>query len=157
MASFISEKNGLFQVQIEGLKETIENLRTVNAKGANIVEKAIQDSGSSVLSTARSKASVIALTGAFGSSLSIKKTKSGIFLRSNDEAAGVIEFAKHGAKTRTSKGTPRADARLRKHSGVGVPRRASNPRVLVPAVNENVLRIQDAVATALERALNGNR
>lgn len=157
MPSIVSEKNGLMQVQIEGLKETLENLRIANAHGAQIVEKAIQDSGDAVLTSAQAKASGFASSGAFRSSLSTKKTKGGIFLRSNDPAAGVIEFAHHGARTRSSKGTKLANARLAKKSGVGVPRRATQPRAMVPAVNENVLRVQNAVATALERALCGYR
>ena len=157
MASIVSEKNGLMQVQVEGLKETIDNLRIANANGARTVEKAIQDSGQAVLSSAQAKASGFATSGAFRSSLSVKKTKAGIWLQSKDPAAGVIEFAHQGARTRSSKGTKLANARLAKKSGVGVPRRATQPRAMIPAVNENVLRVQNAVATALERALCGYR
>lgn len=157
MPSIVSEKNGLMQVEIEGLTKTIDNLRIANSRGARIVEEAIQDSGDAVLSTAQARASAFALTGAFRSSLAKKKTKGGMYLRSNDPAAGVIEFAHNGARTRSSKGTKLANARLAKRSGVGVPHRATQPRAMVPAVNENVLRVQNAVATALERALCGYR
>lgn len=142
-------------VKVEGLNDLMRNLKLTNANGERIVKAAIKESGSMVLATARAKASAISSSGAFQSTLSIKDAGKGIKLSSTDEAAGVIEFAKRGAKTRTSKGTARANARLAAHSGVGVPR-GMQPRSMVPAVNENTLAIQNKVAFALERAMCGN-
>ncbi|MDO4290268.1 MAG: hypothetical protein Q4C41_03445 [Eggerthellaceae bacterium] len=147
--------SALMHVQVEGLTELMRNLKLANADGEKIVKEAIQESGSMVLASARAKASAFSASGAFKSTLSIKDAGKGIKLSSTDEAAGVIEFAKHGAITRTSKGTARANARLAAHSGVGVPR-GTQPRSMVPAVNENTLAIQNKVAYALERAMCGN-
>lgn len=147
--------NDLMHVQVEGLTELLRNLQRTNENGANIVKKAIEESGSKVLATARAKASAFSTSGAFRETLSIKKAGQGIKLSSNDAAAGVIEFAKRGARTRTSKGTARANARLAARSGVGVPR-GTQPRSMVPAVNENSLAIQNKIAYALERAMCGN-
>ena len=155
MAVYAAGNGSLMSVEVDGLNEIIRNLRAANSDGEKIVTDAIRESGSLVLATAQSKASAFSASGAFRSTLSIKNVGQGIKLSSNDAAAGVIEFAKFGAKTRTSKGTPLANARLAKRSGVGVPR-GSNPRSMVPAVNETTLKIQNKVAAAIERALCGN-
>lgn len=147
--------SALMTVKVEGLNDLMRNLEQTNANGERIVKAAIKESGSLVLATARAKASAFSSSGAFRSTLSIKDAGKGIKLSSTDEAAGVIEFAKRGAKTRTSKGTALANARLAARSGVGVPR-GTQPRSMVPAVNENTLAIQNKVAFALERALCGN-
>ena len=150
------QSRSLLYAEVHGLDEIVRNFRLVNQEGDRIVTSAIADSGNIVLASAMAKASSFSASGAFRSTLSIKKVRNGITLSSNDKAAGVIEFANLGARTRTSKGTKIADARLAKGSGVGVPRGASNPRSMVPSVNENTLRVQNKVADALERALHGN-
>ena len=155
MAVYAVNKGGLVSVQVEGLNELMDALRAANSDGERIVKDAIRESGSLVLATAQSRASAFAASGAFRGTLSIKQVRNGIKLSSNDAAAGVIEFANRGARTRTSKGTPLANARLAKRSGVGVPRTA-NPRSMIPAINENTLTIQNKVAAALERAICGN-
>lgn len=150
------QSRSLLYTEVHGLDEILRNFRMVNQNGERIVTSAIADSGNIVLASAMAKASSFSSSGKFRSTLSIKKVKNGIALSSNDKAAGVIEFANSGARTRTSKGTKLANARLAKGSGVGVPRRAPNPRSMVPAVSESTLRVQNKVADALERALYGN-
>lgn len=141
-------------IHIDGLADLLRYLQTGDAKNAAALKKAIRAAGAPVLASAKGRASRIAASSDFCGSLSIRKQAHGIALVSNDAAAGVLEFARTGAKTRTAKGTSLAQARLRLHSGVGVPR-GQNPRAMVPAVNDNIDRVLVSIKDALEAVAAG--
>lgn len=154
---FASGSFGNYSVHIKGLKSLLDYLKTADPKLEKAMKKSLKESGAPVLQKARANASSIADGGAYSSSLSLG-TKSGkgtfqVLLKSSDEVAGVKEFARKGARTVTSKGTPLADARLRKRSGVGVPLRANAPRAMVPAVNDSADEVQARMEAALETVL----
>ena len=152
---FASGSFGNYSVQIKGLKSILSWLKTADPKLEKAMKKSLKESGTPVLQKARANASSV--SGGFASSLSLG-TKSGkdtfqVLLKSSDPIAGVREFAGPGARTITSKGTPLADARLRKHSGVGVPFRANAPRAMVPAVNDSADEVQKRMEAAIEAVL----
>lgn len=138
-------------VHIEGLRSLLRFLDHADEQLAAALRDGLRQSAQPVLSRARARAQAIQDDGTFAASLSIASRKKGSqwVLKSRDPQAGVKEFARHGAITRTSKGTPLANARLRARSGVGVPLRANAPRAMVPAVNESA----PEVASSVERAL----
>lgn len=154
---FASGSFGNYSVHIKGLKSLLDWLKTADPKLEKAMKKSLKESGTPVLQKARANASSLADNGTYSDSLSLG-TKSGkgtfqVVLKSSDEAAGVKEFAGKGARTVTSKGTPLADARLRKHSRVGVPRRANVPRAMVPAVNDSADEVQKRMESAIEAIL----
>lgn len=155
---FASGSFGNYSVQIKGLKSLLDWLKTADPKLEKAMKKSVRESSAPVLQKARANASSLADDGTYAGSLSIgTKSAKGAFqvlLKSSDEAAGVKEFAGRGARTVTSKGTPLADARLRKHSGVGVPRRANAPRAMVPAVNDSADEVQTRMEAAIKAILD---
>lgn len=159
---FGSGEFGNLAVHIDGLSDVLKFLKKADPELEKAVFSALKESASPVLSKARSLASRIAGDGTFRNSLSItsKKAQCQVLLRSSDPAAGVKEFAHPGAKTRSARsGSALAKARLLRRSGVGVPRKAGQPRVMVPAVNDSIedvkARIEDALERTLERGLDG--
>lgn len=147
-------------VHIAGLDETMRWLKNADPKMRKALQQGMKDAAQPVLVAARANARGIADDGTFEGSLSIRAYASGsLRLASTDPAVKVKEFARLGAKTRSSKGTPLADARLRKQSGVGVPRRGNPPRVMYKALDENIdgvaTRIEQRIADVLEGAKNG--
>lgn len=145
---------GHFEIQIDGLSTLMEFLGKANPDFRNAVKQGLREAASPILSRAHGKAMSIADDGTYSASLSIKTRANGnLVLQSTDPAAAVKEFAHAGAKTITSKGTPRANARLRNRSGVGVPRRADAPRVMVPSINESVPEVKSRIERYLERVL----
>lgn len=155
---FGSGEFGNLAVHIDGLAEVLSFLRKADPELEQEVFCALKESASPVLSKARSFASRIADDGTFRNSLTIasKKAQCQVLLRSNDPAAGVKEFARPGAKTRSAKsGSALAKARLMRRSGVGVPRRAGQPRAMVPAVNGSVGEVKARIEAAIERTLRG--
>jgi len=154
MASvFTRQSRGLLYCEVEGLDELMKTFAEVNDKGYDIVTGAIRESGDHVLNKARGNASSFSRTGSFSGSLSIAKMKSGIKLKSNDEAAGVIEFANRGATYKPKSTDKRRNARKMDSFPVGVPQ-GSPPRAMVKAVNESTLHVQNKIAAALERAMS---
>lgn len=155
---FHSGEFGNFAIRIDGLSTLMAFLKTADPELQKGIRDGLKEAVQPVLSRARGKASSIADDGTYAASLSVGSRANGSswVLKSSDETAGVKEFARLGAKTVSAKGTPRANARLLKHSGVGVPRRAHAPRAMVPAVNESVddvkNRIDAHLAKVLERA-----
>lgn len=153
---FKSGEFGNFAVHIDGLSSLMRHLKESDPKLRKATAEGLKEAAQPVLTKARANASRIADDGTYRQSLAITTRRNGanIVLKSTDPAAPVKEFARLGAKTITSKGTPLANARLRKRSGVGVPRRAYAPRVMVPAVNDStdevMLRIQRRLARVLE-------
>ena len=151
-----SGSHGSFQVSIDGLRTLMSFLKQANPELQQAMRKGLKEAVSDpVLPDARRRANAIADDGTFAASLSITSRANGSswLLKSDDEAGPVKEFARKGARTRSSKGTPRADARLRMRSGVGVPLRANPPRAMVPAVNENIDEIKSRIDEALAKVL----
>lgn len=131
---------GNFVVQMEGLDVLMRALAQSDEAAQQGIKSGLERAGRPVLAQARANARRIADDGTFAARMSIRfrANASRMVLYNSDPAAAVKEFAKRGAKTITSKGSPRADARLRMRSGVGVPLRADAPRAMIPAVNANV-------------------
>ena len=154
-AYFESGGFGNYAVHVEGLRSLQAWAKEADPKLKKALTDALKETAQPVLRRARANASRIADDGTYGSSLSIGSRMNGsqIVLKSNDPAAGVKEFARIGAKTISSKGTKLADSRLRKKSGVGVPRRAHAPRVMVPAVNDSADEIESAVEARIAEVL----
>lgn len=151
---FRSGGNFNYSVSIDGLDTLMRFLKDSDPQMRKALQKGLKDAAQPVLAKARANARRIADDGTFAGSLSIRAYGSGsIRLRSDDEAAGVKEFARMGARTISSKGTPRANARLRMHSGVGVPKRADQPRAMVPAVNDSLDAVKERIDAKLEQVL----
>lgn len=145
---------GNFVVQMEGLDVLMRAFAQSDKAAQQGIKSGLERAGRPVLSQARANARRIADDGTFAAKMSIRfrANASRMVLYNNDPAAGVKEFAKRGARTITSKGTPRADARLRMRSGVGVPRRAGAPRAMIPAVNSNVETTSALIDAEVSRA-----
>ena len=142
-------------IHIDGLEETIRYLDRVNPELERETKDGLKEAAEPVLTAARANARAIALTGRYANSMSLAVYKLGqVRIKSTDPAAGVKEFAKLGAVTLTSKGTPLANARLRKKSGVGVPRRANPPRAMYKAINDKADEVARRMDDQLERVLN---
>ena len=149
--------DGSYTVQIKGLSSLLKWLKDSDPKMRKGMRDGLRDAARPVLAKARANARAIADDGTMAGSLTITSRQGGAqwLLASSDEAAPVKEFARIGAVTISSKGTPRANARLREHSGVGVPRRANQPRVMIPAVNDSAESVRDTIDEALEKVLEG--
>ncbi len=148
---------GNFSIRIKGLDYLLRYLKETDPKLNKALRKGLKAASTNpVLSDAKRRASSIADDGTFAGSLSVASRRAGAsyVLKSTDPAAGVKEFAHIGAVTISSKGTPRANARLAKHSRVGVPRRAYAPRAMVPAVNENINQIKAQIDQTLAQVLD---
>lgn len=146
--------NFSYVVSMPGFDYLMRFLKDADPKMRKALQAGLKDAAQPVLTKARANARKIADDGTFAASMSIRAYSNGsIRLRSNDAAAGVKEFANIGAKTVSSKGTQLADARLRKGSGVGVPRRANPPRAMVPAVNDSVEEVKSRIDARLEQVL----
>lgn len=152
---------GHYEVRVKGLEVLLRGLAQANPKLQKALKKALKEAASPVLDRARANARRISDDGTYESSLSIASRKNGAMyvLKTDDPAAPVKEFAHIGAKTISSKGTDLANKRLRMKSGVGVPRRAYAPRVMVPAINDSAEevkdRIDEAMAKVMEKVANG--
>lgn len=162
MAQKVFDANhGSFYIDIEGLKDLVDWAKKADPELKKAMNKGLKTASKPVLARAKANASAIQDDGTYKNSLTISQRKSGsqYLLRSTDPAAPVKEYARPGAKTRTSKGTKLADARLRMHSGVGVPHRANAPRVMIPAVNDSADEVmslmENAIAEVLKEAENG--
>ena len=142
-------------INIEGLDSVMRYLDSVDQELAKMFREELRDAAQPVLDAARANARVFARSGDFANSMSLRSYKNGsVRLKSSDPAAGVIEFAKRGAVTLTSKGTPRANARLAKKSGVGVPHGANPPRAMYKAINEKSDEVKRQMDERIERVLN---
>ena len=143
-----------YSLHIDGLPELMRFLKGSDLSMREALRRGMRTASKPVLTRARANARKIADDGTYAESLSIRTYVSGrVTLHATDVAAPVKEFAKPGAVTRTSKGTPLADARLRKRSGVGVPKRANAPRVMIPAVNDSIEDVKSGIEAELEKVL----
>ncbi len=141
------------RVEVQNIDTLLRWFSKVDPELEAAVKDGLKEAAEPVLTAARAHARAIASDGTFANSLSLRVYKRGVVkLKSTDVAAGVKEFAKRGAKTRTSKGTPLANARLAKKSGVGVPA-GDPPRAMCKAINENINAVANNIEDRLDRVL----
>lgn len=156
MNTEIVGRKGAYTVNVEGLDNLMAFLKESDPKMRKGLQAGLKDAGQPVLSKARANARNIARTGDFERSLSLRSgVKGALYLRSNDEAAGVIEFAKQGATYKPKATDKRRNARKMLRFPVGVPHRANPPRAMIPAVNDSVDIVRDRIAMRLEEVLKG--
>lgn len=127
-------------VYIKGYDTLMQTIRKVETDTYERVRQVIRQQGEVVLSDAKGYAMAIRDTGDFAASLRLSDTQRGVKLVTDDPGAGTIEFANPGAVYLRSKyaGLP-----------IGVPRKATNPRAMVPAVLDN----EQGTFTAVENAI----
>lgn len=153
---FQSGEFGNFAIQVDGLDRLMKFLKTANSELYKAARKGLRDAASNpVLSDAKRRANAIADDGTYAGSLTVSSRANGAtwLLKSDDPAAPVKEFAHLGARTISTKGTKLANARFRKRSGVGVPRRAYAPRAMVPAVNDNSEKVKSRIDAELAKIM----
>lgn len=151
---FKSGGNFNYSVSIDGLDSLMRFLKDSDPQMRKALQKGLKDAAQPVLARARANAQRIADDGTYANSLSIRSRESGgIVLRSNDVAAGVKEFARRGATYRPKPSDKRRNARKMRSFPVGVPKRANQPRAMVPAVNDSVEEVKARINAKLEEVL----
>ena len=152
-----SGPSGSFVVSLDGFRELSRFFATSDPKMRTAMREGLRDSGQPVLQRARANALSLGGKGKFAASLGVRAYSNGTLnlVSAGDDAAPVKEYAHLGARTITSQGTPLANARLRLHSGVGVPRARTQPRVMIPAANDSVDEVCDHITRRLEEVLGG--
>lgn len=142
-------------IHVDGLDDLIKYFKETDPRIESAIMDGLLEASEPVLTAARANARAIADDGTYAGSMLLKANKRGrVSIRSTDPAAGVKEFAHQGAVTISSKGTPRANARKRLKSGVGVP--AGNPpRAMYKAINENADEVARRIELRLDQILRG--
>lgn len=161
-----------YTVEVRNLESTMRWLAQADPKLKKALQRGLKEAMSPVLQKARANGHRIQDDGTYASSLSIASRAGGTqyVLKSTDVAAGVKEFAKPGATRLVGKSARSSTQRARKYAGqplgpglravrVGVPHRASPPRVMVQAVkdseHETMARIEARLADVLNEVGNG--
>lgn len=143
-----------YVVSISGLDTLMRFLADSDPAMRKALQQGLKDAAQPVLVKARANAQKIADDGTFAGSLSIRAYSNGsIKLRSNDEAAGVKEFANRGATYKPRPNDRRRNARKMRSFPVGVPRRANPPRAMIPAVDDSVEEVKSRIDERLEQVL----
>lgn len=151
---FRSGGNFNYTVHIDGLDSLMRFLKDADPQLRKALQDGLKEAAQPVLTRARANAQSIADDGTYQRSLSIRaRANGGVVLRSNDEAAGVKEFARRGATYKPKSSDKRRNARKMKSFPVGVPRRANPPRVMVSAVNDSVEEVKTRIDAKLEEVL----
>lgn len=151
---FKSGANFNYSVSIDGLDSLMRFLKDSDPQLRKALQKGLKDAAQPVLTRARANAQRIADDGTYANSLSIRSRSNGnVLLRSNDEAAGVKEFAHRGATYKPKSSDKRRNARKMRSFPVGVPKRANQPRVMVPAVNDSIEEVKTRIDAQLEMVL----
>lgn len=151
---FKSGGNFNYSVSIDGLDSLMRFLKDSDPQMRKALQKGLKDAAQPVLTRARANAQRIADDGTYANSLSIRSRSNGnVVLRSNDEAAGVKEFAHRGATYKPKSTDKRRNARKMRSFPVGVPKRANQPRVMVPAVNDSIDEVKTRIDAQLEMVL----
>ena len=151
---FKSGGNFNYSVSIDGLDTLMRFLKDSDPQMRKALQKGLKDAAQPVLTRARANAQRIADDGTYANSLSIRSRSNGnVVLRSNDEAAGVKEFAHRGATYKPKSTDKRRNARKMRSFPVGVPKRANQPRVMVPAVNDSIDEVKTRIDAQLEMVL----
>lgn len=115
------DQNGLAVITVDGLAGLIHYLKDANPKLKRELSRKMRVLLKPVETRARANAQRVADDGTFASSIKLGSRANGEqwVLRATDPQAAVKEFAHRRARTRSSRGTPLAEARLRLRSGVG--------------------------------------
>lgn len=151
---FRSGGNFNFSVSIDGLDTLMRFLKDSDPKLRKALQDGLKDAAQPVLTRAQVNARRIADDGTYANSLSIRAGVNGnVWLRSNDVAAGVKEFAHEGARYKPKPTDKRRNARKMRSFPVGVPHRAHQPRVMVPAVNDSIDVVKSRIDAKLEEVL----
>lgn len=151
---FQSGANYNYSVSIDGLDALMRFLKDADPQLRKALQQGLKEAANPVLARARANARRIADDGTYAGSLSIRSRANGnVVLRSNDEAAGVKEFARRGATYRPKPTDKRRNARKMRSFPVGVPKRANQPRVMVPAVNDSTEEVKTRIDAKLEEVL----
>ena len=143
-------------VRIEGLESLLAWLGEANPKMQRALKRELKEAVSGpVLRRARANAGKIADDGTYKGSLSVGSRKNGAeyVLKSDDAAAGVKEFAHKGARYRVRANDKRVNLRKMGTFPVGVPKRAGQPRVMIPAVNDSAEEVESRVGACLDKVL----
>lgn len=151
-----------YTVRVEGLDSLLRWMKEANPKLQKALRRGLKEAMSPVLEKARANARRIQDDGTYAASLAVASRKSGAqyVLKSTDPNAGVKEFARQGAvMVRSRANTERSRRMVAAHARVGVPHRANQPRVMVPAVADSAgevrSRIEERLAEALKEVDNG--
>lgn len=144
------------RIQVEGLNTLMRFLKQADPLLRKAIQRGLEEASQPILTKARANARAIADDGTFASSLTIVAGTTGkVSLRSTDEAAGVKEFAKRGARYKPKPTDKRRNARKMTSFPVGVPKRANPPRVMIPAVDGSIEEVKDRIDAKLEEVLEG--
>lgn len=145
-----------YTIQVKGLDSLMRWLKDANPKMQKALRKGLKEAAQPVLQKARANAKRIQDDGTYAESLSIASRANGAqyVLKSTDPQAGVKEFARPGAVMVTSRAkTERSRRMVAKHAKVGVPHRANQPRVMVPAVADSANEVRDRIDQCLAEVL----
>ena len=147
--------NPSMTVSVEGLDSLLRFLKDSDPLMRKALQNGLKEAAQPVLTRARANAMKIADDGTYAGSLSIRMRSSGsmVLKSSGDEAAGVKEFAHRGARYRPKSSDKRRNARRMRSFPVGVPHRANQPRVMVPAVEDSAEEVKNRIDAKLEEML----
>ena len=145
-----------YTVRIDGLDSLLRWMKEANPKLQKAFKKGLKEAMNPVLEKARANAKRIQDDGTYAESLAVASRKSGAqyVLKSTDPNAGVKEFAHQGAvMVRSRTNTERSKRMVAAHARVGVPHRANQPRVMVPAVADSAKEVQNRIEERLAEVL----
>lgn len=145
-----------YTVKVEGLDSLMRWMKDANPKMQRALRRGLKEAADPVLQKARANAKRIQDDGTYASSLSIASRAGGAqyVLKSTDPNAGVKEFAREGAVMVTNRAHTERSARMvANRSKVGVPHRANQPRVMVPAVADSADEVRDRIDERLAEVL----
>lgn len=149
-----SGANFNYMVSMPGLSTLMRFLGQADPQMRKALRDGLKDAAQPVLTKARANARKIADDGTYANSMSVRSGSTGnVWLRSDDVAAGVKEFAHRGATYTPKRTDKRRNARKMRSFPVGVPRRANQPRAMVPAVNDSVDEVKDRIDARLAEVL----
>ena len=153
--TIVAGKNGSLTVDVEGLDVLMRFLKDSDPLMRKAVQDGLKEAAQPVLTRARANAMKIADDGTYAGSLSIRARANGsLVLRSSgDEAAGVKEYARKGARYRPKSTDKRRNARKMRSFPVGVPHRANPPCVMIPAVEDSAEEVKNRIDAKLEETL----
>lgn len=128
----------MYTIEVQGLAETIEQLKELDRKMASELKKEIKGIAQPTLSKAKGFAGSVggSPTGSYAASLNLKTYSNGVKFISSDPGGGVIEFANPGALILTGKYAGRR---------AGVPHGSQPPRALLKAILEDEEHIVEKV------------
>lgn len=135
--------NGRMIVHVHGMRELSKTLGGAPRELQRDISTGMKRAVEPTAARARQIAYAFADSGDFASSIKIAGGRAGVFLASNDEGAGPIEFANPGAVAFSGPGRGKP---------IGVP--AGTPaRALFPAIEETIDDIAEALTRQIETTL----